>query len=120
MPRLFVYAHLLRTAPLHHLLDGARLLGHHRTTTSFTLLETTCGVGLSPEGTTPIDGEVYSLTYSHLNALDEALINTHPLHRAELVTPYGEAWYYALDPVPMDAVALPHGDWLAWRARQRR
>ena len=120
MPRLFVYAHLLRTAPLHHLLDGARLLGHHRTTASFTLLETADCVGMAPAGTTPIDGEVYTLSHPHLDALDSALINIRPLHRIELVTPYGEAWYYAFNPPPGDATALPHGDWLAWRASQRQ
>ncbi|MCM5705202.1 gamma-glutamylcyclotransferase family protein [Larsenimonas salina] len=118
MPRLFAYADCLRSAPNHHLLDGARLLGHHRTRPRFRLFETPQETALFEPGNIAIEGEVYTLSDAHLAWLDQHLAHGAMTRATTLSTPYGKAWYYRFDALPDTARPLPHGDWLAYRTER--
>ena len=109
---VFVYGSLRRGQRHHRLLDGCRLLGVHRTTPAYTMVDLGAYPGVFEGGQTPVTGEVYRVSRARLGALDR--FEGCPAHyrRAALATPWGAAWIYLLaHSVRRPLRQVAGGDW---------
>jgi gamma-glutamylcyclotransferase (GGCT)/AIG2-like uncharacterized protein YtfP len=110
---VFVYGTLLRGQVNHRLLDGARLLGPHRTEPCFTLYGLGAYPGVARGGRTAIAGEVYELDRTGLARLDRLEDYPRLYDRVLIPSPYGRAWIYVYRGLVRDRPVIGSGDWRA-------
>jgi gamma-glutamylaminecyclotransferase len=91
---VFVYGTLLRGEVNNRLLDGAELLGSHRTEACYTLYDLGAYPGLSRGGRTAVSGEVYRVDEAVLRQLDRLEDYPRLYDRVLIPSPYGRAWLY--------------------------
>ena len=109
--RVFVYGTLLRGEVNHDLLDGAPLLGEHRTEPRFTLLLLGAYPGLIGGGRTAVFGEVYRVDEAGLLRLDRLEDYPRLYDRGQIPTPYGRAWVYLYRGRIRNRPVIGSGDW---------
>ena len=114
--RVFVYGTLLRGEVNHDLLQGAELLGPHRTAPCYTLYLTRAYPGLTLGGGTAVVGEVYALDNACLRRLDRLEDYPRLYDRRLIQSPYGRAWVYLYRGAVADLPVIQGGDWRAFAA----
>lgn len=111
--RVFVYGTLLRGEPNHWRLDGAGLLGAHRTDPCFRLYLLGAYPGLTGGGEMAVRGEIYEVDSACLRRLDRLEEYPHLYDRQLIPTPFGRAWVYVYRGEVRDRPLIPGGDWRA-------
>jgi gamma-glutamylcyclotransferase (GGCT)/AIG2-like uncharacterized protein YtfP len=118
--RVFVYGTLLRGEVNHHLLEGARCCGPHRTEPRFTLFALGAYPGVVDGGNTAVVGEVYVVNEIQLLRLDRLEDYPRLYDRRLIATPYGRAWLYLYRGRVRDRHAIRGGDWRCHARRRAR
>jgi gamma-glutamylcyclotransferase (GGCT)/AIG2-like uncharacterized protein YtfP len=109
--RVFVYGTLLDGEVNHGLLDGAELLGPHRTEPRFTLYRLGAYPGLVAGGATAVSGEVYRVSHAGMATLDRLEDYPRLYDRMLIPTRYGRAWVYLFRGPVRGRSVIGSGDW---------
>lgn len=110
---VFVYGTLRRDQVNHHLLQGARYLGHHITGPYYKMLDLGAYPGVVKGGRIRIQGEVYEVGSRDRVRLD--LLEGYPVaYSRELIpTPWGRTWIYIYRGPRQDRKRIASGSWRA-------
>ena len=111
--RVFVYGSLLSGEVNHHLLEGADLLGRHRTEPCFTMFGLGAYPGVARGGSTAIAGEVYRVGVKGLGLLDRLEDYPRLYGRTLIASPFGNAWIYLYRGRIRGRPVIRSGDWRA-------
>ena len=108
---VFVYGTLLSGEVNHYLLDGAELIGLHRTEPCYTMFGLGAYPGVARGGSTAIAGEVFRVDGKGLERLDR--LEDYPrLYDRDLIpSPYGRAWIYLYRGRRQGRQVIRSGDW---------
>jgi gamma-glutamylcyclotransferase (GGCT)/AIG2-like uncharacterized protein YtfP len=112
--RVFVYGTLLAGEVNHHLLEGADLLGSHRTARCFTMLSLGAYPGVVRGGGTSIAGEIYRVGSKGLELLDRLEDYPRVYDRILIASPFGRTWIYLYRGRIHGRPVIHSGDWLTW------
>jgi len=108
---VFVYGTLLAGEVNHHLLDGAELLGPHRTAPCYSMFSLGAYPGVARGGSTAIAGEVYRVGNKGLDCLDRLEDYPRLYDRTLIPCPYGRAWIYLFRGRVNGRRRIQSGDW---------
>jgi len=108
---VFVYGTLLSREVNHYLLDGAVLIGLHRTEPCYTMFDLGAYPGVSRGGRTAIAGELYRVDGKDLERLDRLEDYPTLYGRTLIHSPHGRAWIYLYRGRRHGRQVIRSGDW---------
>lgn len=108
---VFVYGSLKSGYFNHHLLSNAEFISPHITEAEFTLIDLGRYPAVLCNGTTSIQGEIYSINKTIFLALDKLEGYPEYYDRILINTQFGKAWMYTLAKEDKNYPVIASGVW---------